>query len=54
MTLNEFKLLTSNCWNENYQPITIDMTEDKFTGRYRLELNSIFVTDSSLFQIHIR
>ena len=49
MTLNEFKLLTSTCWNVNYQPITIDMTKDKFTGRYRLGLNSIFVPDSSPF-----
>ena len=34
MTLNEFKLLTSTCWNENYQPLTIDMTKDNYTGRY--------------------
>ena len=49
MTLNEFKLLTSTCWNEKYQPLTIDMTKDKSTGRYRLGLNSIFVPDSSPF-----
>ena len=49
MTLNEFKLLTSNCWNEKCQPLTIDMTKDKYTGRYRLGLNSIFVPDSSPF-----
>ena len=36
MTLNEFKLLTSTCWNEKYQPLTIDMTKDKYQGRYRL------------------
>ena len=24
MTLNEFKYLTSICWNEKYQPLTID------------------------------
>ena len=53
MTLDEFKYLTSNCWNEKYQPLTIDMTQDKYTGRYRLGLNSIFVPDSSLFQICI-
>ena len=39
MTLNEFRLLTSTCWNEKYQPFTNDMTKDKFTGRYRLGLN---------------
>ena len=49
MTLNEFKLLTSTCWNEKYQPLTIDMTKDKYTGRYRLGLNNIFVSDSSPF-----
>ena len=49
MSLREFKLLTSSCWNENYQPLTIDMTKDKYTGRYRLGLNSIFVPDSNLF-----
>ena len=49
MTFNEFKLLTSTCWNEKYQPLTIDMTKDKYQGRYRLGLNSIFVPDSCLF-----
>ena len=49
MTLNEFKLLTSTCWNEKYQPLTIDMTKDKYTGRYRLGLGSVFVPDSSPF-----
>ena len=49
MTLNEIKYLTSTCWNKNYQPLTIDMTKDKYTGRYRLGLNSIFVPDSSPF-----
>ena len=50
MTLNEFKYLTSTCWNEKYQPLTIDLTKDKYTGRYRLRLNSIFVPDSSVFE----
>ena len=49
MTLNEFKLLTSTCWNKNYQLLTIDMTKDKYTGRYRLGLNSIFAPDSNPF-----
>ena len=50
MTINEFKYLTSTCWNKNYQPLTIDMTKDKYTGRYRLGLYSIFVPDSSPFK----
>ena len=49
MTLNEFNLLKSNCCNEKYQPLTIDMTKEKYTGRYRLELSSIFVPNSSPF-----
>ena len=49
MTLDEFKLLTSTCWNKNYQPLNIDMTKDKYTGRYRLGLNVIFVPDSTAF-----
>ena len=48
-TLNEFKLLTSICWSGKNQPLTIDMTKDKYTGRYRLGLNSIFDPDSSPF-----
>ena len=29
MTVNEFKYLTSTCWNKNYHPLTIDVTEDR-------------------------
>ena len=49
MTLNEFKLLISTCRNEKYQPLTSDMTKDRYRGRDRLGLNSIFVPDSSPF-----
>ena len=49
MNLNEFKYLTSTCWNEKYQPITIDMTEDKYQRRHRLRLNSTFVPNSNPF-----
>ena len=49
MTLKEFKILTSTCWNKNYQPLTVDMTKDKYQGRYRLGLCSIFVPDSLPF-----
>ena len=30
MTLNEFKYLTSTCWNEKSQLLTIDMTKDRY------------------------
>ena len=36
MTLDEFKYLTSTCWNEKYQPLTFDMTKDRYQGRYRI------------------
>ena len=49
MTLDENKNLTSTCWNEKYQPLTIDMTKDEYTGRYRLGLNSLFVPNSNPF-----
>ena len=49
MILNEIKVLTSTCWNEKNQPVTIDMTKVKYQGRYRLGLKSIFVPDSSPF-----
>ena len=49
MTLNEFIYLASTCWIKNYEPLTIDMTKDKYTDRYRLGLNSKFVPDSSPF-----
>ena len=49
MTLNEFNYLTSTCWDKKYQPLSIDMTKDKYTGRYRLGVNSIVVPDSSPF-----
>ena len=47
MTLNEYKFLTSTCWNKNYQPLSIDMTKDRYQGRYRLGLNIIFVPDTT-------
>ena len=47
MTLDEFKYLTSTCWIEKNQPLTLDMTKDEFTARFRLGLNSFFVPNSS-------
>ena len=47
MKLDEFKYLTSACWNEKYQPLTIDKTKDRYQGRYQLGLNSMFIPDSS-------
>ena len=49
MSLNEYKHLTSTCWDEKYQPLTIDMTNDKYTGRCRLGFESLFVPSRSSF-----
>ena len=49
MSLNEFKVLTSTCWDKIYQPLTIDLMKDKITSRNGLGLKSIFVPDSSPF-----
>ena len=49
MTLDEFKYLTSTCWNEKYQPIAIDKTKNAYDGCYRLGLKSMFIPDSSPF-----
>ena len=46
LTLNEFKNLTGTSWNEKYQPLTKSMTKDKYTGLYRVGINSVFVPDS--------
>ena len=46
MSPNELKYLTSNCWDKIYQQLTIDMTKDKFTGRYRSGLSIFFIPDS--------
>ena len=34
-TFIEFKFLTSTCWDEKDQHLTIDMTKVKYTGCYR-------------------
>ena len=49
MNHNEFKWLTSTCWNEKNQLLAIDTTRDEYISRYRLRLNSIFIPDSSPF-----
>ena len=49
-TLNEYKLLTSICWTEKNQPLTIRMTKDKYTGRYSLGSHSLFVPNTNPFK----
>ena len=50
-TLDEYKYLTSTCWDKKHQPLTIDMTKNKYTGRYRLGLKNTLVSISSPFKI---
>ena len=49
VTLNKVQFLTFTCWNEKYQPLTIDMTKVKYTGRYRLGFNFFFVPNANAF-----
>ena len=49
MTLNEFQYLTSTSWGEKYQPFTIDMTNDNYTGRYCLGLKFLFIPKTNPF-----
>ena len=53
MTLKEFNYLISTCWDKQYQPLSIDMTKDKFLGRFRLGLNNISILDTSPLHIVI-
>ena len=47
MTHKDFNLSTSLLWDGKYQPLTNGLTNDKFTGCYRLGLKSLFVRHSS-------
>ena len=49
MTISEFRILGNICWQTIFQPLTIDMSKDKYSGRYRLGLNTIFVPASNPF-----
>ena len=49
MTIDGYKFSTTTCWNEKYQPPTIDRTKDRYQGRFRLGLNTMFTPDSSSF-----
>ena len=51
MTPKKIELLTTICWYKTYQPLTIDITKVKYTGRYRLELISMFVQIATLFKL---
>ena len=33
MTFSEYKNLTKICWDKEYQPLTIDISKEKYTGR---------------------
>ena len=51
VTLTKFKNLTSTCWDRKYKLLTYDKTKDKYTGRYRLGLDSLFSPDTISFYI---
>ena len=49
LTLNEFKLSKSACWNEKYQPLFFVVTKEKFNGQHRLKLNCLFLPNTNPF-----
>ena len=53
MTPYQLKLLTSNGWIEKYQPLTIDMTKDTYTGLYRVGLIFLFIPETRAFHIFL-
>ena len=50
MSHNEYKYITSTCWDRENQPLTFVMKKGKYTGRYRLGLNKLFNPDSKPFK----
>ena len=51
MTLSDSKFLLSTCLNGKYQLLTNNMTKGANIGRYRLGLSSLFVPNSSSFEV---
>ena len=49
MTIPEFESLSRLAWEEKHTPLTIDTTEDPSRGRYRVGLDPISITLTSLF-----
>ena len=49
MRIKEIKLLSSNCWQTKYQPLTTDMSKEIYEGRYRKNLNNSFIPETNLF-----
>jgi len=41
MKLNEFKELCAQAWSKKYGFITIDLTKDKYNGKYKFNLTPI-------------
>ena len=53
MALKEIKLRNFTFWKEKQKPLTIDMKEDNYTGRYRPGLSSLFVPVKNAFKYPI-
>ena len=47
MDIQEFKRLCQYAWKQPYTPLTIDMSKNKYEGRYRIGLSTVFIPDSS-------
>ena len=49
MTLNELRILTSTCWNEKYQVLTIEMLNAYILADFFLGPGSLFIPHTKSF-----
>ena len=46
MQIKEFKTLCQIAWSEDYGYLFIDLTKDKYFGKYRVGLNQYFIPET--------
>ena len=49
MLIKEYKYFINTVWEEDYNFITIDLTKKKNDGKYRKNLDTIFIPSSDPF-----
>jgi len=50
MKIKEFKTLCDDIWSKDYQFLTIDSTKKKNTGKYRLNLKTLYIPETNPFE----
>ena len=46
ISLEEFKSFCRKCWEQKHDFVTIDLSSEKYKGRYRKNLNMFYIPDS--------